>query len=85
MIYPPRPLPGTVFMLSRYTLTLVIKVTSMEMIFHGKNALADEGASEVLSIHISTEITPVIGTHIGPGAVGFAIVQAINRQGMQRV
>jgi fatty acid-binding protein DegV len=48
--------------------------------------LAAEGATEILSIHahlfpagktpLFAEVTPVIGTHIGPGAVGFACVAA---------
>ncbi len=32
---------------------------------------------------LSVDITPVIGAHIGPGAVGFAIVQASNNQVIQ--
>ncbi len=34
---------------------------------------------------LTADITPVIGAHIGPGAVGFAIVQASNRQVLQGV
>ena len=53
---------------------------------HVYERLAAEGATEILSIHahlfpagmasLSAEVTPVIGTHIGPGAVGFACVAA---------
>lgn len=32
---------------------------------------------------LTVDITPVIGAHIGPGAVGFAIVQATNHQVLQ--
>lgn len=32
---------------------------------------------------LTADITPVIGAHIGPGAVGFAIVQATNHQVIQ--
>ena len=34
---------------------------------------------------LTVDITPVIGAHIGPGAVGFAIVQASNHQVIQGV
>ncbi len=34
---------------------------------------------------LTVDITPVIGAHIGPGAVGFAIVQASNHQVTQGV
>jgi DegV family protein with EDD domain len=33
--------------------------------------LAEEGATEILSV----DITPVLGTHLGPRAVGFACVR----------
>jgi fatty acid-binding protein DegV len=32
---------------------------------------------------LTVEITPVIGAHIGPGAVGFTIVQISNHQVIQ--
>ncbi len=34
---------------------------------------------------LSVDITPVIGVHIGPGAVGFAILQASSHQVIQGV